>query len=166
VSDLRRHDHDRNPPSKPLFAAPALTKLLVNFGATVAQAGLEPSLVELVKIRASQINGCAICLKMHTHEARKRGETEERLLMLNAWREARSLYSERERAALGWTEAVTRLAQTHAPDEDYEALEAHFTDEEQVKLTLVISVINAFNHLGVGFRVDPGLLAQLTRAAA
>ena len=76
------------------------------------------------------------------------------------------LYSERERAALGWTEAVTRLAQTHAPDEDYQALAAHFTDEEQVKLTLVVSVINAFNHLGVGFRVNPDLLSQLARAAA
>lgn len=154
------------PRVNPYVEAPALTKLLINFGNTVAQAGLEPALVELVKIRASQINGCAICLKMHTHEARKQGETEERLLMLNAWREARSLYTERERAALGWTEAITRLAQTHAPDEDYQALEAHFTDEEQVKLTLVISVINAFNHLGVGFRVNPDLLAQLARAAA
>jgi len=147
-------------------AAPALTKLLIQFGNTVAQAGLEPPLVELVKIRASQINGCAICLKMHTHEARKQGETEERVFMLNAWRETGSLYSERERAALGWTEALTRLAQTHAPDEAYQALEAHFTDEEQVKLTLVISVINAFNHLGVGFRVNPDLLSQLARAAA
>jgi AhpD family alkylhydroperoxidase len=119
-----------------------------------------------VKIRASQINGCAVCLKMHTHEARERGETEERVLMLNAWRETRLLYSARERAALCWTEAVTRLAQTHAPDEDYQALEAHFTDEEQVKLTLVISVINAFNHLGVGFRVNPDLLSQLARTAA
>ena len=154
------------PRVNPYVAAPALTKLLIQFGNTVAQAGLEPPLVELVKIRASQINGCAVCLKMHTHEARERGETEERVLMLNAWREARSLYSARERAALGWTEAVTRLAQTHAPDEDYQALEAHFTDEEQVKLTLVISVINAFNHLGVGFRVNPDLLAQLARTAA
>jgi AhpD family alkylhydroperoxidase len=154
------------PRANPYVAAPALTKLLIQFGNTVAQAGLEPPLVALVKIRASQINGCAICLKMHTHEARKNGETEERLLLLNAWRETGSLYSERERAALAWTEAITRLAQTHAPDEDYRALEAHFTDEEQVKLTMVISVINAFNHLGVGFRVNPELLAQMQRAAA
>jgi AhpD family alkylhydroperoxidase len=153
------------PRVNPYLAAPELTKLLINFGTAVQQAGLEPKLMELVKIRASQINGCAICLKMHTHEARKNGETEERLLMLDAWRES-SLYSGRERAALAWTEALTRLAETHAPDEDYRALEEHFTDEEQVKLTLLIAVINAFNKLGVGFRVNPELLAQLTRAAA
>src|SRR6185437_2492764 len=107
-----------NPRVNPYVASRARTKLLINFGNSVAQAGLERALVELVKIRASQSNRCAICLKMHTHDARERGETEERVLMLNAWRETRSLYSARERAALGWTEAVTRLAQTHAPDED------------------------------------------------
>ncbi len=154
------------PRVNPYVAAPELTKLLIDFGTAVAQAGLEPSVMELVKIRSSQINGCGICLKMHSREARKRGETEERLYMLNAWREAPSLYTERERAALAWTEALTRLAETHAPDEDYQALEAHFTDEEQVKLTMLIATINAFNKLGVGFRVDPALLDHLLRAAA
>ncbi|PTL84803.1 carboxymuconolactone decarboxylase family protein [Vitiosangium sp. GDMCC 1.1324] len=135
------------------FANAALLKPLIDFGTTVVQNGLEPSLMELVKIRASQLNGCAICLHMHTQEARKQGETEERLYLLDAWRES-PLYTERERAALGWTDALTLLAQTHAPDEAYQALKAQFTEEEQVKLTLLINVINSFNRFGVGFRLS------------
>src|SRR6185437_6845275 len=148
------------PRVNPYVAAPALTKLLIQFGNTVAQAGLEPPLVELVKIRASQINGCAIRLKMHTHEARKQGETEERVFMLNAWRETGSLYSERERAALGWTEALTRVAQTHAPDAAYQALKAHLTNQEQAQLTLLLSLIHAFNQLQVALRLNPDLPPQ------
>lgn len=106
------------PRLNPFAVAPDLTKLLIDFGTRVAQAGLEPSLVELVKIRASQVNGCAICLHMHALDARKNGETEERIYMLDAWRES-SLYSARERAALAWTEALTKVSETHAPDDVY-----------------------------------------------
>jgi AhpD family alkylhydroperoxidase len=111
---------------------------------------LEPSRVELGRIRASQINGCANCLNMHTAEARARGETQQRLDVLAAWREA-PLYSDRERAALAWTEALTRLSEGHTPEAAYRALAAHFSPEEQVTLTLVINVINGWNRLAVGF---------------
>jgi AhpD family alkylhydroperoxidase len=137
-------------------------KLLIDFGMAVAKLGLEPSLMELVKIRASQINGCAICLHMHSAEARRSGETEERLYLLDAWHDS-ALYSDRERAALGWTDALTRLTDTHAPDDVYKALQAQFTQEEQVALTLLINVINSFNRIGVGFRLEP---MTLERAAA
>ena len=113
--------------------------------------GLEHSLVELVKMRASQINGCAYCLHMHATDARKNGESEERLYLLNAWRES-PLYSSRERAALAWTEALTRVADTHAPDADYEAMALEFSPEEQINLTLLITQINAWNRIAIGFR--------------
>ena len=124
--------------------------------AQATNSGLEPSLLELVKIRASQINGCAICLAMHAKDARQAGESEERIYMLDAWRES-SLYNDRERAALAWTEALTRLAETCAPDRDYEMVAAQFSPEEQVNLTMAIVVINGFNRLGVGFRVTPAI---------
>jgi AhpD family alkylhydroperoxidase len=111
---------------------------------------LEASLVELVKIRASQINGCANCINMHTGEARAKGESEQRIYLLPAWREA-PCYSARERAALEWTEALTRLSEGHTHAAAYAALEAHFSEEERVKLTLVINVINGWNRLSVGF---------------
>jgi AhpD family alkylhydroperoxidase len=134
-----------------LAAAPSLMKSW--FGASVAiNASLEPSLAELVKIRASQINGCANCINMHTAEARAKGETEQRLYLLPAWREA-PCYTDRERAALGWTEALTRLCEGHDHERAYEALKAHFTEEEQVKLTLLINIINGWNRLAVGFGV-------------
>ncbi|HYZ23703.1 MAG TPA: carboxymuconolactone decarboxylase family protein, partial [Rhodopila sp.] len=107
--------------------------------------------IHLVEMRASQINGCAFCIHMHATEARAQGESEMRLYMLNAWRES-SLYTPRERAALAWTEALTRLADTGAPEEDYELLKAHFTEAEQVNLTLAIGAINTWNRLQVGFR--------------
>lgn len=139
----------------PYFIAPKVVQPLIDFSnAFIASSGLEPSILELVKIRASQINGCAVCLHMHTREARKLGETEERLLMLNAWRES-NLYTPRERAALAWTEALTLLATTHAPDDVYEMVRAQFTDEESVKLTMMINIINSFNRFGVGYRVGP-----------
>ena len=112
---------------------------------------VEFGLVELVKMRASQINGCAYCLDMHSKDARKHGETEQRLYVLSGWRES-PLYSERERAALAWTEALTLVSQTHAPDSDYEALKLHFTQEEIVKLTMLIVTINGWNRIAVGFR--------------
>ena len=133
-------------------AAPETMQILLEFSKKVAATGLEPSLVELVKIRASQINGCAQCLHMHVREARARGETEERLHLLAAWRES-PLYSDRERAALAWTEALTRVADTHAPDDVYQDFAAHFSGEEQVKLTLAVATINAWNRFAVGFRV-------------
>jgi AhpD family alkylhydroperoxidase len=138
----------------PFAAAPDLMKLLVGFGQAVVAEGLEPSLMELVKIRASQINGCAVCLSMHATEARRNGEREERLYMLDAWRES-GLYTDRERAALAWTEALTRLTETRAPDADYAAVQAQFSDEEQARLTLLICVINSFNRVGVGYRMGP-----------
>ena len=118
----------------------------------VERCGLEPELLEMVKIRASQINGCAFCIHMHTRDARARGETEERLYLLDAWRES-PLYGARERAALAWTEALTRIAETHAPDEVYAEVKGHFTEEELVKLTVAIGVINTWNRLLIGFRV-------------
>jgi AhpD family alkylhydroperoxidase len=145
------------PRPNPYVVAPDLTKLLIDFGTRIAQAGLEPSLVELVKIRASQINGCAVCLHMHARDARKNGETEERIFMLDAWHES-PLYTDRERAALAWTDALTRLSETHAPDDVYQAVRAQFSEKEQVTLTLMIAVINSFNKLGVGFRVNPAFL--------
>ena len=117
----------------------------------VESTGLEYSLIELVKTRASQLNGCAFCIHMHTRDARAAGESEARLYLLSAWHES-PLYTDRERAALAWTEALTLVAETKAPDEVYEALKPHFTEEEIVKLTLVIVAINAWNRVAVGFR--------------
>ena len=117
----------------------------------VHQTGLESSLLELVKMRASQLNSCAYCLDMHSKDARAAGETEQRLYVLPAWREA-PFYSERERAALAWTEAVTLVSQTHVPDDVYELARKSFSEEELVKLTMAIIAINGWNRLEVGFR--------------
>jgi AhpD family alkylhydroperoxidase len=130
-------------------AAPQLMKSWTSVSMAVA-ASLDATIIELVKIRASQINGCANCINMHTVEARAKGETEQRIYLLSAWREA-PCYTERERAALAWTEALTRLSQGHAHEAAYDALKAQFSEEEQVKLTLVINVINGWNRLSVGF---------------
>jgi len=139
------------PRLNPFAAAPVPMQAWLAFGKGILESGLEKSLMELVKIRASQINGCAFCLHMHTADARKHGETEERLYLLDAWRES-PLYSERERAALAWTEALTLVSQTQAPDDVYRALQAQFTEEEQVRLTLLIVAINGWNRIQVGFR--------------
>jgi AhpD family alkylhydroperoxidase len=132
-------------------AAPAMLKAMMGLSQAVETCGLERSLLELVKIRASQINRCAFCLHMHTTDARKAGETEMRIYMLEAWRES-SLYTDRERAALAWTEALTLVAQTGAPDADYDLLKAQFTESEQMNLTFAIGVINTWNRVQVGFR--------------
>nr|WP_301540730.1 carboxymuconolactone decarboxylase family protein [Corallococcus exiguus] len=132
--------------------APDALQPMVEFSKKVEALGLEPRLRELVKIRSSQINGCAFCIHLHTRDARAHGETEERIYLLDGWRES-PLYTERERAALGWTEALTLVSQTHAPDEDYAALKPHFTEEEIVKLTLMIGLINVANRLVLGFRL-------------
>ena len=116
---------------------------------------LEPSLLELVRMRASQINGCAYCLDMHSKDARANGETEQRLYALNAWRET-PFFTDRERAALAWTEAVTLVSQDHVPDSVYEEVRQRFSEEELVNLTLAISTINSWNRLSISFRVVPG----------
>ncbi|HYP07304.1 MAG TPA: carboxymuconolactone decarboxylase family protein [Bryobacteraceae bacterium] len=116
---------------------------------------LEHSLLELVKIRASQINGCAYCLDMHTKDARAAGETEQRIYALSAWRET-PFFTDRERAALAWTEAVTLVADGHVPDAVYKEVKPSFTDEELVNLTVAIVTINGWNRLAVAFRAVPG----------
>jgi AhpD family alkylhydroperoxidase len=132
-------------------AAPAVMKAMMALESQVVANGLEPALMELVKIRASQINGCAFCLHMHTRDARAKGEKEERIYLLDAWRES-PLFSPRERAALAWTEAVTLVSQTHVPDEVYEQARAEFSEEELVKLTLLVTTINAWNRFAISFR--------------
>ena len=132
-------------------AAPDTIKALNALETQIQSTGLEKSLIELVKIRASQINGCAFCINMHTEDARKRGETEQRIFLLNAWRES-PLYTDRERAALAWTEAVTPIAETHAPDDIYAEVRAQFSEEETVNLTMLIATINAWNRLAISFR--------------
>ena len=134
-----------------LGAAPSLMKTWMSTSLAVA-ASLEPTLTKLVKIRASQLNGCANCINMHAAEARAKGETEQRIYLLSAWREA-PCYTERERAALAWTDALTQLSRGHTHEAAYEGLKAQFSEEEQVKLTLVINVINGWNRLAVGFGV-------------
>jgi AhpD family alkylhydroperoxidase len=134
--------------------APDAMKAVLGVEAYIRGCGLEPGLIDLVKMRASQINGCAFCLDMHSHDARQRGETEQRLYLLEAWREV-PFYSPRERAALAWTEALTRVAETHAPDEDYAELCRHFSDREIVDLTTLVGLINLWNRLCIGLRVQP-----------
>ena len=128
---------------------------MMRLGEYVNNCGIESSLLLLVQTRASQIYGCAYCLDMHTQDARAEGESEQRLYLLSAWREA-PFYSERERAALEWTEAVTLVADTHVPDEVYERVRPHFTDEELANLTFAITVINSWNRLNVAFRTPAG----------
>jgi AhpD family alkylhydroperoxidase len=134
-------------------AAPATYEAIAAAEAYIRKCGLEHSLIELVKMRASQINRCAYCLDRHSKDAREHGETEQRLYLLNAWEEA-SCYTPRERAALGWTDALTLLPTTGAPDADYDALEPHFTEKEIVDLTVLIGLINLWNRIGVGFRLQ------------
>lgn len=135
--------------------APAGMKAMRDLEAYLAACGLEASLLDLIKARASQINGCAYCIDMHTKDARARGESEQRLYALAAWRET-PFYTERERAALAWTEAVTLIASGHVPDELYEAVRQHFTEEELVNLTLAVIAINGWNRLAISFRTVPG----------
>lgn len=135
--------------------APESIRILVELENYIERAGLEPDLVELVKLRASQINGCAYCIDMHTKDARSRGESEQRLYEVSAWREA-PFYSERERAALAWAEAVTLISKDQVPDEIYESVKAHFSEKELVDLTLAVIAINAWNRLAISFRTPPG----------
>jgi len=136
----------------PFTAAPEVARAWSAFSTKVEASGLEKPLLELVKIRASLINGCANCLNMHTFEARQAGETEQRIALLGAWREA-PCYSERERAALAWTDHVTLIADKRAPDDVYAALAAQFGQDEQVQLTMAVLVINGWNRLAVAFNM-------------
>lgn len=121
----------------------------------VKQSGLETPLLELVRMRASQINGCAYCLDMHSKDARAAGETEQRLFVLDAWREA-PFYTPRERAALAWTEALTRVADGHVPDAVYHEAREHFSEDELVKLAVAVVAINGWNRLAIAFRAEVG----------
>jgi AhpD family alkylhydroperoxidase len=132
-------------------AAPEAMRAVQRVEGYIQQCGLEKSLIELVKMRASQINGCAYCLHVHSKDTRRAGETEQRLYLLDAWHES-SLYTDRERAALAWTEALTRVAETHAPDAIYDEVRRHFHDKELVDLTTLIGLINLWNRLAIGFR--------------
>ena len=136
-------------------ALPKGVKALRDLEAAIAQSGLDSGLLHLVKMRASQINGCAYCLDMHSKDARAEGETEQRLYALSAWEEA-PFYTQRERAALAWTDALTLIAQTHAPDDVYREVRAEFSDTELAALTAAIAAINAWNRLAIGFRAKAG----------
>ena len=130
-------------------------RAMFGLGRYLEQSGLEESLLDLVKTRASQINGCANCLDMHFKDARARGESEQRLYLLSAWREC-PFYSERERAALAWTEAVTLVAETRVPDAVYEEVRKSFSDDELFALTMAVIAINAWNRLNIALRTVPG----------
>ncbi|MBU1376181.1 MAG: carboxymuconolactone decarboxylase family protein [Alphaproteobacteria bacterium] len=132
--------------------SPDLTKALMGVEAALADSGLEHGLAELVRLRASQINGCSFCLHMHVADAKAHGETELRMIMLDGWRES-SMFSERERAALAWTESLTRIAKTHAPDADYEQVKSQFSESEIVSLTILIGQINSWNRVQIASRV-------------
>ena len=136
-------------------AAPGAMRAMMGLENYIADCGIEPALQNLVKLRASQLNGCAYCVDMHSLDARALGETEQRLYALPVWQET-PFYTERERAALLWTEKLTLISLDHVPDEVYEQVRPHFTDAELANLTLVIATINAWNRFGISFRDVPG----------
>ena len=135
--------------------APAAYKAMLALQEAVEKSGLEKSLLELIKIRASQINKCAFCLHLHTRDARKEGVSEARIYLLQAWRES-SLYSPRERAALAWAEAVTLVSESHVPDEVYEEVRQYFDEHEIISLTMAIISINSWNRMSIAFRKPAG----------
>lgn len=132
-------------------ASPDAAKAMLALEAAVNKLGLEPALLDLVKLRSSQINGCAYCVDLHSSDARKRGESERRLHAVAVWRES-PFFTDRERAAMAWTESLTLLSQTRAPDADYEWLSSQFDERERVNLTVAINAINGWNRLAIGFR--------------
>lgn len=136
-------------------AAPGATRAMYGLESYIKECGLEKSLIELVKLRASQINGCGYCIDMHTKDARAQGEKEQRLYALVAWKES-PFYTERERAALAWTESLTLIADNHVPDEVFEEARQHFSETELANLTLVIITINGWNRFAISFRDEPG----------
>jgi len=133
----------------------AVFKAMLGLGAPLTESTLEHALLELVKIRASQINGCGYCLDMHTKDARLAGESEQRLYLVSVWREA-PMFSEREKAALAWTEAVTKLENQHVPDAVYEEVSKHFNEEEMMILTLAVVTINGWNRFQISFNAPVG----------
>jgi AhpD family alkylhydroperoxidase len=135
-------------------ANPNAIKALLGLEKRISESGLEKSLVELIRLRASQINGCAYCIDLHTADARKGGEEDRRLATLSVWRET-PFFTDRERAALAWTEAVTLVSQDHVPDEAWTAVRPHFDDAELVDLTLLVSTINTWNRFAISFRKTP-----------
>ena len=139
----------------PRKTSPGALKAMFGLEQYVRNTGLDEKLLLLVKFRVSQINGCAYCLDMHSKDLRAAGETEQRLYLLDAWRES-PFYNERERAALAWAEAVTLVADNHVPDEVYEQARSQFTDEELVNLTLAVVAINGWNRLSISLRAVPG----------
>jgi AhpD family alkylhydroperoxidase len=136
-------------------AAPGAFQAMLALEKYLHDCGLEPSLLNLVRLRASQINGCAYCLDMHSKDARAAGETEQRLYLLNAWREA-PCYSEHERAALTWTEALTKISEDHVPDAVYNSVRELFKEKELADLSLAIVAINGWNRLAISFRAEVG----------
>lgn len=136
--------------------APGAVQAMYKLHKYSEESGLEHSLLELVKTRVSQINGCAYCIDMHTKDARALGESEQRLYALSAWRET-PFYTDRERAALWWAEAITLISESHASDEEFEAARAQFSEEELVKLTMAVISINGWNRLAIAFRETPGI---------
>lgn len=146
-------------------ASPQGAKAMSELHAFVHKCGLEHALLELVKLRASQINGCAHCIDMHTKELRAVGESEQRLYLLNAWRES-PFYSDRERAALAWTESLTLITDGHVPDETYAEARAQFGEQELANLTLAVIAINGANRLNIAFRTIPGSYSPAARHAA
>ncbi|MBI1387467.1 MAG: carboxymuconolactone decarboxylase family protein [bacterium] len=135
-------------------ASPEGYKLIIQLHQYIARCGLDEALIHLVYLRTSQINGCAFCVDMHSDDALKAGVSQRKLNQLSVWRES-PLYDERERAALNWTESLTNVAQTHAPDPDYDAMLAHFNAKELADLTYAIGLMNLLNRIGVGFRLEP-----------
>ena len=146
-------------------AFPELLPALLNLGKVISTSGLEASLLELVKTRASQMNGCAYCIDMHTKDARAAGETEQRLYGLSAWKET-PFFTARERAALSWTEAVTNIQQGHASDEAYAEVRREFSEAEVARLTLAIAQINMWNRIAISFRVEPGHYKAVAHTSA
>jgi AhpD family alkylhydroperoxidase len=145
--------------------APEAYQAMAGLQRYVRQSGLEPPLLELVRMRASQINGCAYCIDMHSKDARAAGESEQRLYALDAWRET-PFYTDRERAALAWSEAVTLVSEGHVPDEVYEFARKQFSEKEIVDLTLAVAEINAWNRIAISLRAVPGTYQPASRAKA
>lgn len=143
-------------------AAPDAIRGLLEIERYVEESGLDPVIFELVKYRASQINGCAYCMDMHTKDARANGETEQRLYVLSAWREV-DFYTEREKAALAWTEALTLISQNDVPDSLYEQVQAHFDEKELIALTMTIVAINGWNRLAISFKTPAGHYTPVKR---
>ena len=146
------------------LAGSGAAKAMYHLGNFVENCGLEHNLLELVKMRASQINGCAYCLDMHSKDARAAGETEQRLYTLSAWRET-PFFSDRERAALEWTEELTLISQNDVSDELYERVRKHFSEEELLNLSVAVVVINGWNRLAIPFRAVPGTYQPKVKAA-